>query len=69
MQALPAPAQQAYITDFADALTGTFRYAAPLMLLALGLALAMKEIPLRITSGRGDGPHAVHPEALTPEPL
>jgi predicted MFS family arabinose efflux permease len=46
-RALPAGEQAAYVEQFADALTGTFRYAVPLLALAVVLALCLREIPLR----------------------
>ncbi len=55
VQALPAEAKHAYVAHFADALTGTFLYAVPLLVLAVGLALALREIPLR-SRGPGDAP-------------
>ncbi|HEU5150042.1 MAG TPA: MDR family MFS transporter [Iamia sp.] len=50
VQALAEPAKASYIGDFADALTGTFLYAAPLLVLAIVLAVAQREVPLRTTN-------------------
>jgi hypothetical protein len=47
LRALPEAARQAYVVDFADALTGTFAFAVPVMLLAVVLAVAQRELPLR----------------------
>ncbi|QYG94863.1 MFS transporter [Iamia sp. SCSIO 61187] len=68
VQALRPGPRAAYISDFADALTGTFLYAVPLLVLALGLAVAMRELPLR-THNQAADPDAVRPEALTPDPV
>jgi EmrB/QacA subfamily drug resistance transporter len=61
VQALPGAAKASYVGDFADALTGTFLYAVPLLVLALVLAVAMREVPLRTTNQATDaevGPDA-----------
>ncbi len=61
VQALPAAAKASYVDHFADALTGTFLYAVPLLVLALVLAIAMRELPLRTTNqvaGQPEGPDA-----------
>jgi MFS family permease len=52
---LAPAARTSYIGDFAEALTGTFLYAVPLLVLAVGLAVAMREVPLR-TSNRASDP-------------
>ncbi|HEX7134315.1 MAG TPA: MFS transporter [Iamia sp.] len=68
VQALPDAARASYVGAFADALTGTFLYAVPLMLLAVGLAVALREVPLR-TTNRATEPEAVRPEALVGDPV
>jgi MFS family permease len=62
VQALPAAAKASYISDFADSLTGTFLYAVPLLILAVVLAVAMREIPLR-SSNQAPGRDEVGPDA------
>jgi EmrB/QacA subfamily drug resistance transporter len=44
---LPIGQQLAYKTAFADALTGVFTYAIPIMLLAFALTWLLPEVPLR----------------------
>jgi EmrB/QacA subfamily drug resistance transporter len=56
---LPDAARDTYVAHFADALTGTFLYAVPLLVLAVGLAVALREIPLR-----SHGPGGAAPEPL-----
>ena len=67
VQALPDAARTAYIGDFADALTGTFLYAVPLLVLATMLAIALREVPLR-TTNQVDDPD-VPAEAFAVDPL
>jgi len=67
VQALPDAAKAAYVGDFADALTGTFLYAVPLMVLATALAIALREVPLR-TTNQVDDPD-VPAEAFAVDPL
>lgn len=52
VQALPDAERTAYVTDFADALTGTFLIAVPVMALAVVLAIALREVPLRTDDPR-----------------
>ena len=59
VQQLPASARGAYVTKFADALTGSFAYAVPLVAAAVVLAVSLRELPLR----SGTEPHPV------PEPV
>ena len=47
VQNLPAGEQAVYIDRFANALTGTFWFVVPLLVVAIVLALAMRERPLR----------------------
>lgn len=47
VQALPPGPRATYVSDFADALTGTFGLAVPLLALAVALAVSLKELPLR----------------------
>jgi predicted MFS family arabinose efflux permease len=47
VRGLPPGERAAYVERFADALTGTFAYAVPLLALGIVLALALREIPLR----------------------
>ncbi len=47
VQNLPAREQAAYIDRFAEALTGSFWFVVPLVALAVVLALALRERPLR----------------------
>jgi hypothetical protein len=54
VQALPAGAKGAYVSDFADALTGTFLYAVPLLVLAVVMAVALREVPLRTTNEKAE---------------
>jgi EmrB/QacA subfamily drug resistance transporter len=47
VQALPDAARAVYVADFADALTATFAFSVPLLLVAVALAVAQRELPLR----------------------
>jgi EmrB/QacA subfamily drug resistance transporter len=47
VQALPDAAREAYRIDFATALSGTFAYAVPILLVAVVFAVAQRELPLR----------------------
>lgn len=44
---LPRAQQLAYKTAFADALTGVFTYAVPIMAVAFALTWLLREVPLR----------------------
>jgi hypothetical protein len=50
---LPIGQQLAYKTAFADALTGVFTYAIPIMLIAFVLAWLLPEVPLRARNHGG----------------
>ena len=50
VQALPDVERLAYVDRFADALSGTFAYAVPLLALAVVLALSLRELPLRTST-------------------
>lgn len=47
VQALPDATRTAYVDGFANALAGTFTFIVPLAVVALALALALRETPLR----------------------
>jgi EmrB/QacA subfamily drug resistance transporter len=47
VRALPPGERADYVTAFADALSGAFWYLVPVVAIAVVLALAMREIPLR----------------------
>jgi hypothetical protein len=50
---LPIGQQLGYKTAFADALTGVFTYAIPIMLIAFALAWLLPEVPLRARQHSG----------------
>jgi hypothetical protein len=50
VRALPPGERSDYVTAFADALSGAFWYLVPVVAIAVVLALAMREIPLRDTT-------------------
>jgi hypothetical protein len=47
VKALPPGTRTAYINGFADALSGTFWFVAPVLALSVLLALALRETTLR----------------------
>ena len=51
MRALSPSARQATASAFADAVTGVFAFAVPLLLLAFLLSWFLREAPLRTASG------------------
>ena len=56
--ALPGPEKASYLDGFAAALAGAFRFAVPLLVLGVVMALAMRELPLRthvVRAGTVDG--------------
>jgi len=69
---LPAAIHGPYVEVFANALTGVFVYAVPLLLVAFGLTWLLKEHPLRhsvhdmVHGEEGEEPQAV-PELREPE--
>ena len=55
--ALSAPEKASYLEGFADALAGAFRFAVPLLVLGVVMALAMRELPLRTHALRAGTVH------------
>lgn len=51
LNALPAPVRDAVVSDYADSLAPVFLYLVPFLVIALILALLLREIPLSATSG------------------
>jgi EmrB/QacA subfamily drug resistance transporter len=62
IDALAAGARADYLDGFSGALAGTFVWALPVAVVAFGLALALRELPLRGGPGSGEAP----PEADRP---
>lgn len=50
VQTLPPGTRQAYVDGFADALTGTLALVTPVVVVGVGLALALREKPLRTST-------------------
>jgi EmrB/QacA subfamily drug resistance transporter len=67
LDALPAPLREGFVQAFSHALTATFRYAVPCILVAFAITWLLKEQPLRETT-RADDPAASWPPAPPPAP-
>jgi len=66
VQALPDGVRADYITGFADALTGVFLLAVPLMLVGFGLTWLLRDVPLRTSAAVGAAPPRSQPDAAEP---